>query len=1015
MKKFCLLAVLLASAAIIAAELPVLEMKQWKLAGLSAEVIGNRLRLREVGAKQTGNAKIRVNVRKAKYLQITAGASEDPDHYVTVSNVSERTTPRGPIFQGVNTFRLPEKNFALALTLRGPKGTQPGGWYDINSIKTVNEPVGGLVISAEKNTLQNGDEFKVEYFAGEKLADKTVEVKAFLANNMANVSFGSPIVLNDEGKNGDAKANDHIYSALVKISNHAHNMGKSAVLFSVTLADGSSSYGTPAFAFDIKTANDIQKTASRLTPLAAKYRAMWEKAVNGKVNLALGKKVDFSVKPNFYLTSVGKNKKVPNTDATDLTDGKLTRRGDDVLRFDSQAVGWRSAADLSSGIDLVVDLGKVEPVGKAVIRINCGDRQNQVQRSPRRFEVLVSKDGKLFYPAGTGMIKLQPGEKDQSNFVNQYYLEENDSSIFCYPFELAVNANARYVMINIVPDGGNLYCDELAILKAENTTQATDQVYSGTPKKRLSGGVELTPSQNGGFYVADNLPAPNYFRVRDIRQKARKKDVVKMVLELPENIVCLNKEVAAEKFRLAGKNYVRYQFSLPADPKKYASFMEHFGVFLQAQGKVPAGSMAYFYALINNKKSHVAQREIKVITIPETPVLFKGLTVISRMGIGNDTFPGYFENLKKMGFSGAQIYPYMMQRTGVDRFTDEYSAKVEKARKLGYKIVFGYNGLLDMYKYNKHGGEVYCQDLAQKQIKCPTYRGEFYHKELDKITRAVAKFKPDYIQWDIEMWGHSMPFVRKCSRCAALQKKSGKNWEDFLDDVSVELNTDLNEAVAKGARQGKCPMPLLYNYNRQPLNRSYQGFEKWSLNGKFVDGGQPSLYVAGNELRVHNNIRSNYLLQKDKSKRVLAPVLTPGTYGAYEPYHLEQMIYETMLNGAKGFFYYPWRGFVSPIYFYYHAKAMQNVIKYQDLILSGEIYTPDHSDKNLTLSGVKNDNEALILAGNYLNPTGSWKITPPFADAVIYDVLNGRNLSKSELENLEIKAGKIRLLHFRKK
>ena len=47
MKKICLLAFLLASAAIIAAELPVLDMKQWKLAGLSAEVIGNRLRLRE--------------------------------------------------------------------------------------------------------------------------------------------------------------------------------------------------------------------------------------------------------------------------------------------------------------------------------------------------------------------------------------------------------------------------------------------------------------------------------------------------------------------------------------------------------------------------------------------------------------------------------------------------------------------------------------------------------------------------------------------------------------------------------------------------------------------------------------------------------------------------------------------------------------------------------------------------------------------------------------------------------
>ena len=662
---------------------------------------------------------------------------------------------------------------------------------------------------------------------------------------------------------------------------------------------------------------------------------------------------------------------------------------------------------------MTIDLGKVEPVEKVVIRINCGDKQKQVQRSPRMLAVLVSKDGSNFYPAHVPMIKLQPGEKDQSNFVNQYYLEENDSDIFCYPFELAVNAPARYIMIRVVPDGGNLYSDELAVIKAENVSSVSEKAYSATPEKRLTGGVVLTPAQNGRFYIAKNLPAPNYFAFRDLRFKANKEKLL-MVLEVPESIICCNNDVKTEKIQLGGKNYLRCTFTIPADPGRIAHYMEHHAVFLQARNDLPAGSKAYFYVTLNGNKSHIIERDIEVITIPEAPAMFKGITVLSRMGIGDNEFPGYFENLKMMGFSGVHIYPYMYQRSGVDRFPEEYCADIAKARNLGYKIVFGYNGLLDMYKYSKHNNEVYCQDIPQQRVKCPTYRGRSYQAELAKITRAVAKFKPDYIQWDIEIWGKSMPFVRSCSRCSALQKKSGKSWEDFLDDVSVELNTELNQAVEKGVKEINGTMPLLYNYNRQPLTKCYHSFEKWSLNGKFVDGGQPSLYVAGNELRVHNNIKGNFALQSDKSKRVLIPILTPGTYGAYEPYHLEQMIYETMLNGAKGFFYYPWRGFISPIYFYYHAKAMKNVIRYQDLILNGEIFTPECSTPSMTVSGVKSDSEALLLIGNYQPAGNICNIKLPFEKAKITDVLTGEVIDMKTVSKLPVPDKRIRLLHLQK-
>jgi hypothetical protein len=127
------------------------------------------------------------------------------------------------------------------------------------------------------------------------------------------------------------------------------------------------------------------------------------------------------------------------------------------------------------------------------------------------------------------------------------------------------------------------------------------------------------------------------------------------------------------------------------------------------------------------------------------------------------------------------------------------------------------------------------------------------------------------------------------------------------------------------------------------------------------------------------------------------------------------MIYEAMLNGSKGFFYYPWRGFISPIYFYYHSKAMKNIIEHQKLIFEGEIYTPQVTGKDLIVSGVKNNNEALILIGNYHGMVNSCQVTLPFDNAEITDVQTKEKINPADLKNLPIKLKKIRLLHVKRK
>ena len=270
----------------------------WKLENLSAEVVTGALRLREIGEATYGTAKTSIPVKDAKYLQIDVGASENPLHYVTVSNDSKQAMPRGCVFQGCNTFPLPDSDFTLALTLRGPKGSTQGGWYDIKAVRTVAVPAGGVVVSAEKPVVKVGDSFRVGYFAlpgGTQPSE--LPLKAFLEASMAEVTFGEPVVLRDDGTNGDLQAGDGIYSALVTVTEDATclqgEQGKplpgSALCFAVLLPGSAASYGVADFSFDVTTKNLLKNiTKTRMTPTTIDYRKQWEKAVAGKVNLAAG-------------------------------------------------------------------------------------------------------------------------------------------------------------------------------------------------------------------------------------------------------------------------------------------------------------------------------------------------------------------------------------------------------------------------------------------------------------------------------------------------------------------------------------------------------------------------------------------------------------------------------------------------------------------------------------------------------------------------------------------------------
>ncbi|MBN1673132.1 MAG: hypothetical protein JXR37_18950, partial [Kiritimatiellae bacterium] len=220
-----------------------------------------------------------------------------------------------------------------------------------------------------------------------------------------------------------------------------------------------------------------------LTPLAREYRALWAERTAGE-NLALGKPVRFSATPNYHLTAKG------GTDATDLTDGKLSARLDDRIWFGADAVAWGYPQPVLI-YNILIDLGAVRPVDRVVARF-LGGKEQSCLPFPARIEVVVSEDGRTFHRA-SALEKLMPGEKGQSNWRTSYFLEE-DGKPYVYPFALSVKNKARYVGVTVT-GGGEIVCaDELAVMAGD--FDAAQMSYAGLEQVPfLMDGVVFRPAK----------------------------------------------------------------------------------------------------------------------------------------------------------------------------------------------------------------------------------------------------------------------------------------------------------------------------------------------------------------------------------------------------------------------------------------------------------------------------------------------------------------------------------------
>ncbi len=716
----------------------------------------------------------------------------------------------------------------------------------------------------------------------------------------------------------------------------------------------------------------------------------WEDAARGK-NLAAGKKFVFSTEPNYGLT---KNKE----DEFDLTDGILSKHPRGIW-FDKAAVGWYSQ-EVTQGINLLLDLGKNENIGKVVARIQGGGAQHMLV-FPKQIEVYVSKDGKQYYQTAD-LQKLQPGEMDQSDFIKYYYLPEPGQA-YVYPFSLPVNAEARYIILRITGVASFFFTDQIAVIEAENTNSTDfNATYSQVPREVPMDGIQVGP-RIGILAIPDNMSAPNCFVIQDLRNIKNRKIQAFLNIELPD-AVKLEFPIHKPEEKTGRRHY---RFPLETQGKRPQTPMMYF----KAEKPLPPDTRVRIYAECGDEPVRPQEFPIQVISMPEVKPPLQGFPIdLTWMGVpAQQDWPDFLRDWHKLGFDAVTCFPRYF-RTEKDQ--ERLRSYLHQARNSGYKVVMNESPFYRMHIDLADKSEIFSQLKDGKSNKnlCPSYTGEYYQQELERITGNVRLSKPDRIYWDIECWnnGAADAIQRQCIRCNEAAKTSGLDIRTYLLQCGARILRDLKEAVRKGTDGG--PMPLVASYNHQagrgPHHHLFDGLE---LFPQYIDQFQPSLYVAGRPALIHKSIRLNYTASNG-SRRIF-PWLTAGTYGEFEPFNMELMIYEALLNGAEGFGYYWFGDFDTPLDFYYHAKALATLAPYQDILKHGKVRHPQGSNPDLLYSMIENDKGALLLVGNYQKNTGDTMLKLPFVPKTVRDLRNAADLPATQDLQLNVPKGQALLLY----
>lgn len=747
---------------------------------------------------------------------------------------------------------------------------------------------------------------------------------------------------------------------------------------------------------------------------ATESRSLWQQTTQGE-ELAQGKDVQFFPKPNYRLTT-------DDNDAFDLTDGELSKREDDRIWFNKDAVGWLQTDGGIADIALVLDLGAEQNVGKITIRL-LGGREQGALELPAGVEFLGSTDGQTYHSLQR-MIKLMPAESDLSDFKTTYYLPE-EGRAYMHPFSCPEAVRARYIAVRITPHTG-VFTDQISVLKA-GANQPLKEL-SLFPAVRLYTDGVVVSAKAEPFTVTTNVITPNWFNVRDYSGLNLRDSEIGFRLEIPSSLTLLPGSATACKFSeiTSEKPDIRTYLFTKLESNGGALVPIQGPLYFKSDGTpLPKGATATFIGQLRGKDSHAMSYPLQLLDIPSAPRLGN-----FDVGIGwildkeQRDWPGVLDNFEKLGFTSVSTFPRYFSKDGEQwsKSTRDILDLLAQSRQLGFKVLYNespFHVMETTIKQAEKAGKLSPAEIAEifnqpdgqrgKWIN-PLYRGLYFQAEIDRVAGLTRTVQPDLIYHDIEWWSACVQEAKRDPRAIAAWKASGKSWEEFITDVGADVLLRLKKATDQATAGRKTTVGI---YGGDPVRPPIQDFFQWGkIYPQSIDIAMPSIYVQGRAWDVAERVRADYDAI-GKSKTV--PWLTAGTYGEFAPQLMEPMILETILNGAKGFTYYRFLD-IDPLDYYFHAKALSTLGRFETLLRAGKPVPYKGDNPNLHYTCFASENEALLLVGNYhrsrhtqtvLSPVFKTKATMVSLGEQEVDITNKKT-------TLDVPVGEFRLIHVKR-
>ncbi len=702
----------------------------------------------------------------------------------------------------------------------------------------------------------------------------------------------------------------------------------------------------------------------------------------GEQNLALGKKVFYSIAPDnpkdlpqSKLTDGKKNarKFAANTDAGTTFDEQRLDYND--VRDDALTVGWhRSTYGREAiGVSVCIDLEKVENLGRCILRAGSFTGAMYRFSLPREFILLVSNDGQNFYRVDTVKKLTSFGHDNIESADRLLKLQENRNRWIDIEFDLS-GISARYVGVIVKPEGFMFYLDEFEVFSGAASAGKDVMIPGNRYNFPVGNGlaaqdaIVFKPSHDI-FHIPENTFVPTFLSFADYRP-AKSKEPYQFVIELPPGATLHRTYLLRNQFNVAEKDgkYVLTPKNTGKHFKRYnGEMLGEYSLgplYFRATGDIAEGSVAKFYCRVGNTDFSSAVCPVRSLRIPVVENKLPGMYAITWMlDYYSLDWPEFYKSYTALGFNSMPFFPrYWSTMSDLPEAPFKPVQYIGEAHRNNLKIIQNESPLHTI----KEKKETACMYEGAKGF-CPSYRGEFYQNHLRELSDNFRALQADYLIWDIELMNQSIggkaQNILKCERCADAVAKSGKTPEEYLLDCGEEILRDLYNAAAA---QIKHPF-LTGQYDVFAGQKSYHHLWKFDrAYPKYLQLSMPAAYTAGLFNINHRIAQNDYSLLGQKW--ISTVWVTPGTYGYCSPHKMEAMVYEQALNGGN-LCIYSFNNFTTPLQMFYLTRGLSNICRYPQLFESGKPEIDFAVDNpELTCSRFGNDKETLIFVANYSSP-----------------------------------------------